>query len=485
MRSGDVPGGRPVPVTSATVPSVPDPSAAVRAGQGEPVPPPVIDDEARRNRQVTRGLAAGLVTRVVAAATPLVLVPITLHLLGRQIYGLWMTAAAIAGALTFADLGLGNGLLTRLSVLVAEGDRARARVLTSSVYAMVATGAALLCLLAVGGGTLHLWSRVFGVEQVVDGVSTDFVISACLVAFLAFIPLLLVQRVQYACQQSAQANLWQAVATAAVIPVVLLVRESRQEVILLAVLGTTPLLYLLYSVAYFRWVRPDLAPSPRLVDLAVARDMVRLGLVFMVLTTIIAVATAVDTYAITTMVGLAAVAAYVIPMRLFAQVGQLVTMLNLPLWPAHAEALARGNHAWVRRVTRRMSLVSAGAAGAVGLVLGAWGPWLLDLWTRQSLGTSRTVIVGMALWWALQAAFSPFFMVQNSQAVLRPQLVGWTAFLVVSLPAKFAVAALHQVDLIPWVAAGAYLATVVPACVVGYRRALAEVPPARVARQPR
>ena len=63
-----------------------------------------------------------------------------------------------------------------------------------------------------------------------------------------------------------------------------------------------------------------------------------------------------DYLVIAHVLGPESVTTFSVPARLFAQLGLLVSLVNLPLWPANGEALARGDVAWVRRITARMTL---------------------------------------------------------------------------------------------------------------------------------
>jgi hypothetical protein len=144
------------------------------------------------------------------------------------------------------------------------------------------------------------------------------------------------------------------------------------------------------------------------------------------------------------------------------------------IWPANGMALAHGDVAWVRRTTRRMIVLSGVIVGTAGLGLVACGDRLLRLWIGEVDVSMVPVAVlgGLALWSFLVAVTSPSNMVQNSVGLLRPQFVGWFAFLLLATALK--VWALHAFWLpgLPAAACVAYLLTMVPASVVGYRRAL-------------
>ena len=160
---------------------------------------------------------------------------------------------------------------------------------------------------------------------------------------------------------------------------------------------------------------------------------------------------------------------YAIPFRLFAVIGSFGVLLALPLWPIHARAVASGDVKWIRRITGRMTLATtttvALAAGAAVLA----GPLLVDRWLDDGIAFDPLLWGGLAVWWVVQTATGPAFMVQNGAEALGPQLVGYS-LLLTALPAKWYVAATFGFAWMPWVGTALYLLCVVPACWVGYRR---------------
>ena len=54
-------------------------------------------------------------TRVITAIVGIISVPMTLHYLGAERYGLWMAISSFIAMLTFADLGVGNGLFNAVA----------------------------------------------------------------------------------------------------------------------------------------------------------------------------------------------------------------------------------------------------------------------------------------------------------------------------------------------------------------------------------
>jgi O-antigen/teichoic acid export membrane protein len=298
-------------------------------------------------------------------------------------------------------------------------------------------------------------------------------------AFVVNVPLSLVSRVQYAYQQVAQSSLWQAAGSVCALPLTLLAVAA--EVPALAVVGAIVAGPLLVNVANSLWVYtrqlPELAPGLRGLDRRIVRELLDLSGLLLVLTVVMSVATNVDLLIITHLLDLGAVTAYAVPAKLFAQIGLVATLVNLPLWSANGEALARGQIGWVRHTTRRMTFVSGGAVTLVALSLVVTGEALLSRWLGTALGADRWLLVGLASWWVVLATISPRFMVQNAAGIIWPQLLGWSLFLVVSVPAKWYGAKLFGATAIPYVGTASYLLTVVPLAVYGFRRALSASAP--------
>ncbi|SCL73990.1 Membrane protein involved in the export of O-antigen and teichoic acid [Micromonospora peucetia] len=426
-----------------------------------------------RQRRLLTGMAATVLCRAVGVVTPLVLIPVMLAELGPNLYGLWAAVGALTAMAAFADLGLGNGLMTRLAPCFATGDTARARRYVSSAYVLL-TGIAVLILLCLWSASpLVPWSGLIGADGPAGAEAEPFML-ACLTAFVVNVPLSLVVRVQFAYQQVAQSNLWQALGGLSAVPLVLLaVHVDMPPVGVVTASVTGPVLTnLLTSCWVYGRALPQLRPRLRAADRGEARELVALGGLFFLLTIVMSVANNADSLLIAHVLQMRDVTDFAVAARLFAQVGILVSLVNVPLWTANGDALARGEIDWVRRTSRRMTIVSSSMAVVLGGGLVFAGGPLLGAWAGIRLEGGGLLLAGLACWWVLLAAMSPCFMVQNAAGVIRPQLLGWTAYLAVSIPLKWYAAGRYGVAAVPITGALVYLLTVVPGALHGYRAVL-------------
>src|SRR3954471_1066211 len=103
-------------------------------------------EEAQYGRLVRNG-AVNVAGQVVAMLAGLALVPLLLHELGAESYGVLLLALTCAGFAAFLDLGAGSAITRE----VAAGAPDRRTFLTSAATLLIGFGATVAVLLALGG----------------------------------------------------------------------------------------------------------------------------------------------------------------------------------------------------------------------------------------------------------------------------------------------------------------------------------------------
>jgi len=429
------------------------------------------DGSSSRTRKLIAGIISSFGSRGVAAIVPLVMIPLTLPALGTSLYGAWMTVMSLTAMLIWADLGLGSGLLTRMSASLARGDYASCRRDTLAAYGMVGGMAALLAAVGTLAASVIDWSRVLGTDAATRTEATAIVL-VCLWCFTINMPLSLIVRVQYASNQVSVSNAFTASGPVASLALTALAVSTPQPPWLVVLAATAgPLLANLTATIWFYARHSEV--RPRWIDRKGAEPvrLLTLGLVFVVLSACSAFAGNLDNLIIARLLGSEAVATFSVPFRIMAALGLVINLVNLPLWPANANALAQGEVAWVRRTTRRMAVVSGGFVMlSTGVLLLLARP-ATDLLARGEIEPDLRIFLALGAWWTVVAWTSPFMMVQNAAGVLRWQLLGWVLFLAASVPLKILAVDSWGVWAGPAVGAVVYLVVVVPLNQYGYRRA--------------
>lgn len=434
-------------------------------------------DSADAIRTRAKGLRSGLLTsliqRGVGAFIPLISVPLALKHLGTEDYGAWAIAVSLTTVFSFADLGIGAGLMTRLGRGGDTSTRTTDRTLVSSAYAMVGAIALLFILLLFAGAILFDLGQAFANES---GRDVEFIVVTTLAAFLAGVAVSLIVRVQFALGQQTSSNLWQTAGSVAMLGGMWLTSAyTTWPGWFVLATATIPVVTSLANSLWFFRInsagRP-LAPAVRFVKWATVSSLISLGVRFLLIGLLMAAAVAGDPWIVARTADLTEVPNFAIPYRLLSVVGLVSVMALMPLWPLNARAVEEGNTDWIARTTIRIAALSGLAMTCIVAIVILFSHRLVDVWLDNQIVVDRPMWIAFGLVCIIQAVLGPFFMVQNGAEVLGPQMVAYAVLLAV-LPLKWWLASRAGYEALPWVTAIGYVVVIVPGCIVGYRRALA------------
>jgi O-antigen/teichoic acid export membrane protein len=377
-----------------------------------------------RYRRVGLTFVATVAGRGAAAVAALVAVPVMLRYLGAERYGLWAAISSAGMALLFADLGIGNGLLSVLAEDTARDDRPAARTHVSSAFlALLLVSVVLAALFALVYPHVP-WAALLRASSPTAVREAGPAVAAFLLCFLATMPLGIVTRVRLARQEGFANSAWSA--GGSVLGVALLVLGIRAGAglpWLVLALCAGPLLALLaQSVALFALQEPWLRPRWSAAHRGAALRILRLGFAFSVLQLAGAAATATDALVAGVALGPLAAAQLGVVVALFDLPLSLLAMLLTPLWPAYGEALARNDVAWMRRALGRSVLLAAAFGLVVGGGLVLLGRPLVRIWVGEAMVPSLALLAVMALRLLVLGVGQALAVFLNGARLIRLQL---------------------------------------------------------------
>jgi O-antigen/teichoic acid export membrane protein len=377
-----------------------------------------------RHRRVALTALATAVAKLIGIGTTLISVPLTVGYLGPERYGLWMTITSVVMFLSFADLGMGNGLLNAISEAHGKNDREMARTYVSSALAMFLSIAILFGLVFLVVYPRISWSVLFNVSsaQAIDEAGPALAVFA--VCFLLNVPLGIVQRVQMGYQEGYVNSLWQGLGSLlGLVALVIVVHlKAGLPFLVLAVSGGPIVASGINGTVLFVRRRPWLRPARVMVKKRPAQRLVRLGALFLVLQGAVALAYSSDNLVAARTLGVGAVAEYSVCMRLFSIAPIIVGMVLTPLWPAYGESLVRGDIAWIRKTLRKTLALTLVATGVPAILLAIWGAKIIDLWIGGGIDPSPMLLLGLGVWTVLTSAGNAVAMLLNGAGRLRFQV---------------------------------------------------------------
>ncbi len=377
-----------------------------------------------RLRRAALTTMASVVGRAIALLTALISVPLTFRYLGAERYGIWMVLISIITAMGFADLGIGNGLMNAVSEAYGKDDRPLAREYVTSALALMLCIAAFLAVVGAVSYPFLPWQRLFNVTSrpvAAEGARAFLVLFG---SFVVGIPLGVITRAQAGLQKGYASQLISALGNILSLGAMLLVisLHGRLASLVFASVFAGIIATVLNGWLLFR-DHPWLVPSWRAYRRSSANKILKLGLMFFVLQCAVAIGYSSDNIVIVQVLGAAAVAAYAVPQKLFSFVSMIVSMGVSPLWPAYAEAIARGDIAWVRRVFLGSLWITLATSIPVCTLLVLTGPWILKIAIGKSMHAPMSLLIVLAVWGVVNSFSLVTSILLNGAGVLRVQTV--------------------------------------------------------------
>lgn len=428
-----------------------------------------------RSRRLAAAVIVGSVARAVGTIAPLVLVPMLYNYLGQTRFGVWATVLSVTSMIVFADLGLGSGLLTKVSWAHGRDNSELAARYISNAY--LGTILISVTLLAVGSiAALSISpSSILGVTDEAAISDSNAITLILIAAFFISIPVLLIGRVQLAIQQGWQGSLWFASGQILSVPVawVLIRADSPPAIVILGVVAAPIFVACINTLVFFSRSGRRISPRPKLINREDLRALLAVGSVFSVVSIFSNIAINADNIIVASGLGVDEVSVLTIASRLFRSTTILISLIGMPLWGANGEAMARGDVKWISRTTRRAAILLASATALIAFGLVFFRMEVIELWIGgETVETPFYLYLGLATWSVLYSVVTPFFMVQNASEKIRPQLYGWGAYLVASVPLKYLAIVEFGISALPWVGVVLFSITVLPAAFIGYTRVM-------------
>lgn len=391
-----------------------------------------------RHRRILLTAAASALAKIVSAGTVFISIPLTLHYLGVERFGMWMTISSVIALLAFADLGIGNGLLNAISEANGRDDQNAIRRYISSALVILGGIAVLILLGFYLIYPLVPWADFLNVKSDLAIRESSVAIAVFVLCFALNIPAGIIQRVQMGLQMGFVSNLWQAAGSILGLIAVLLVIHFEMGLPWLVggIAGAPILVASLNGIFFFTHVKPELKPGLALICRTAMKKIAHTGLLFLVLQIAVAVAFASDNIVIARLQGAEAVAQYAVPEKMFSVIPILLGLVLMPLWPAYGEAISRGDGGWVKKIFKRSLLLSLlfSLVSAVVLIFGAHT--ILPVWVGHEVVPSFLLLFGLGLWKVCEACGMALAIFLNGANIVRFQVIPSVLLAVTVIPLK-------------------------------------------------
>lgn len=394
----------------------------------------------RRNRVALLTALANALNKGIGMVLILAAISWTLPYLGETLTGAWLTIISLVTVLAFMDMGLGNAMTNQAArALVAGPDELKQEISTGLL--LIVALAMVVTLLTYLLAAYAPWQLLFKLPQ--QSSNEDYQhIGLALKVFSGLFGLQILAngliKTMVGIQKAHLAySLQAALGLAALLALFGLTQLEFEIAFLLACIMAPPILTGVF-IAWSLSRRGAFSIKTGFSCLSSRwKKFMGLGGYFFLLQLFATLGWGADALIVSSTLGVAAVAPFVLCQRLFQFASQPVAILSAPLWPAYADAHATGDQPYIRRLFFRSMLMAAAVGSLLILPIVIFSPALFALLVENEITVPKSLVIVYAVWVMLEIFGTTFAMFLNGMGIVRIQALLAGLYVLTSLPAKF------------------------------------------------
>ncbi len=331
-------------------------------------------------------------------------VPLTVHYLGAERYGVWLTISSLLLWVSLTDFGLsGYALVNVLSEAAGNDDRVSARHYTASAFWGLVAIAVIIGTVFAAAFAFIPWRAVFRVSEATSSGELRLTCGLVLTLFVINLPLNLVRSLYNAHQDGYVANIWWiASGLVSLLGLIVVTRfHGGLPHLVIAVSGVPAVVT--FANTYYAFVRryPWLAPAPAAVRWTCIRRLLKLGGKYMVMQLASLGIYQSQAMIITQMLGPSQVVIFVVTAKVITLPVDLAYMGTAPLIPAFGEARARRDWNWIRGAYKNAMFATIALGMPLALVLALIAKPLILIWAGPSAVPDPHLILWLFIYTAV------------------------------------------------------------------------------------
>lgn len=386
-----------------------------------------IDEESRthvRRNRIIKTVWSGLFAKVTVIIVTLLMVPLAVHYLGKEQYGLWVAVSSLVAMLGFMDGGAGNATINMVAHASGTKEDNLAKIVSTAFFSLMAL-ALIGCLLFLLAFPFVSWGKLLGVAE--PNLLSDLHVVVMIVGLFFFVNIFvtLVGKIQRGLQEGYLDSFWNGVAAVLSLLFVYIAIQKNTGLVgfVIAFLAGPMLAYLASNIHYLYVCRKDLRPRLANFESSIAKNLFAVGGMFFVLQITATIQGQADNVIIANMLGAGAVTNYEICMKLFLMVPMLFSLLLTPLWPAYREAFTNGDMQWVRRIFLKSLRWALFVSIPSAFMLVLLGGKIIELWIGPEVVPSTGLLVGCGIWLVFLTLGNALAVFLNGLQLVKIQLI--------------------------------------------------------------
>jgi O-antigen/teichoic acid export membrane protein len=350
-----------------------------------------------RNKKVLINVFSSIFVKALSVITSLLLIPISLQYVDKEIYGLWLTIVSILTFMTLFDFGLTNGLRNSVIEANAKQDFKLIRTQVTTIYAIFFMTIAPVCLLFLAVSGYINWQSLFNTN-----VDKELLATAMKCIFVGFGLQFILQPITallIATYKDYLSSLIFLIGN--VVSLVLIIFLGRYFsspfLFLSIVFSFTPaVILLIFSFFLYRGIYSAYSPNFKFIAFKKVKNLFRLSFRFFIIQFAGLLMYSSNYIIISQFIGNAAVTTYNIVFRLFGIILTFQSLVIAPLWTGYGDAYIKKDFDWIRSVIKKVNLFSWVLCGVLVVMVMLSG-YIYRLWIGNDFTAPLLLNVLMAI----------------------------------------------------------------------------------------
>ncbi|MDO8264245.1 MAG: oligosaccharide flippase family protein [Gallionella sp.] len=388
-----------------------------------------------RHRKILLTTLSSGGSKMLAAVISFAMIPLTLNYLGTERFGLWMTISSVVAMLSFADLGIGSGLMNAVATAQGKDDNQGIKQKIAAGLLLLSGIALLIIALFFLIEPLVHWEKLLNIGSDLANKEAVPTIAVVVIWFAISMPAGVAIKVLMGLQKGFVANLWLATASIASLGWVLGVIYFEGGLPSLAVATIAPPAAAGVIAGLYLFIKqsPHLRPQFRDLSYHDVKHLAGTSGLFFVLQVSGLVAFQSDNLIIAHYLGPESVAVYAVTFKLFTIPSIILSLFLNALWPAYAEAKIRGDKEWIYKSFTRSLKFSAAIAVPISALTLVCGPWIIGQWVGKEINPTWDLLIGLFFWSLLTILGGNFAALLNGLGVIKFQTIASVAMASVNI----------------------------------------------------
>jgi O-antigen/teichoic acid export membrane protein len=362
-------------------------------------------------------------------------VAILLSFVGNSDYGIWLTVSSFVAWFAFLDIGLGNGLLNKLTAALSKKDYELAKTYLSTAYfslTLIMGGFYLLFLILF---PFINWHSVISPHEIYNPY-LNILVLASFTSFALQMVISIIVTVLKADQKYAYGQAIGLVGS--IIYLILLIICSKLfkgNLLILSIIAYVPpiICFILFTIVLFKTKYAHIKPSRKYVKISYLKDLAKLGVKFFIIQIGAIVMLTTDNIIISQIGRVSDVVPYNISRYYFNLVSMVYGLILTPLWPAFTDAYVKEDFVWIKRIVKKIIYLWLVLSAAVVVMYFA-SDIFYKIWVGDKVKVPGILSLIMGLYVIIASWNLPFVFFINGTGKIKLELYNCIVVMIINVP---------------------------------------------------